>query len=57
MDHTVIMYLVDPDGNFIDYYGNNRKADEIVDVIATKALKYDYGNRKGLKRSDPLTGH
>ena len=24
------MYLIDPEGNFVDYYGQNKKADEIA---------------------------
>lgn len=42
VDHTVIMYLVDPEGNFHDYYGQNRRTSEIVNIIRTKQLKYGF---------------
>ncbi|CAP24500.1 Protein CBR-SCO-1 [Caenorhabditis briggsae] len=48
VDHTVIMYLIDPDGQFHDYYGQNRKAEEIANVIEMKVLKYQAQNRKSL---------
>ncbi|CAD6190227.1 unnamed protein product [Caenorhabditis auriculariae] len=46
VDHTVIMYLIDPEGNFHDYYGQNRKAEEIANIIKMKVLKFEAQNRK-----------
>ncbi|VDM53340.1 unnamed protein product [Angiostrongylus costaricensis] len=48
VDHTVITYLIDPDGNFHDYYGQNRTAEEIARIIELKVLKYRAQNRKGI---------
>ena len=48
VDHTVMMYLIDPEGNFYDYYGQNRRAAEIATVIRTKVLAYLLNQRKGL---------
>uniref|UniRef100_A0A9J2P4U5 Transcription initiation factor IIF subunit alpha n=1 Tax=Ascaris lumbricoides TaxID=6252 RepID=A0A9J2P4U5_ASCLU len=41
VDHSVIMYLVDPDGNFHDYYGQNRNENEIANVIKLKVIKHE----------------
>uniref|UniRef100_A0AC34R7B8 Thioredoxin domain-containing protein n=1 Tax=Panagrolaimus sp. JU765 TaxID=591449 RepID=A0AC34R7B8_9BILA len=46
VDHTVIMYLIDPDGVFHDYYGQNRRAREIANIIKTKVLKHEMSKKK-----------
>ncbi|KAK6020938.1 SCO1/SenC [Ostertagia ostertagi] len=48
VDHTVITYLIDPDGLFHDYYGQTRTAEEIANIIEMKVLKYRVKNRKGI---------
>ncbi|CAL1294319.1 unnamed protein product [Larinioides sclopetarius] len=40
VDHTIITYLVDPEGQFIDYYGQTKTAEQVVNAITIQMLKY-----------------
>lgn len=44
MDHTIIMYLVNPQGEFIDYFGQNKTASEIVEHILLHMFKFKQEN-------------
>eukprot|EP00501_MAST-03F_sp_TOSAG23-6_P002074 GSMAST32.ASY1.ANO1.2166.1 assembled CDS len=40
VDHSIVMYLVDPDGNFIDFYTQLADVNEIVSRIETSVNEY-----------------
>lgn len=40
VDHTIIMYLLNPEGEFIDYYGQNKTDEEVAGGIASHMRKY-----------------
>lgn len=46
VDHSIIMYLIGPDGMFLDYYGQNKTAKEMIDSISFKMLKSQIVERK-----------
>ncbi|XP_020282149.1 protein SCO1 homolog, mitochondrial [Pseudomyrmex gracilis] len=41
VDHTIIIYLIDPEGSFVDYYGQTHDVDKIVTSVIVNKLKYD----------------
>ncbi|XP_031830141.1 synthesis of cytochrome c oxidase [Nomia melanderi] len=41
VDHTIIMYLIDPEGLFVDYYGQTHTADQIAYSIYLNKLKFN----------------
>lgn len=48
VDHTIILYLIDPDGEFVDYYGQNKKRGEVTASILYSVAKWNAKNKKGL---------
>jgi protein SCO1/2 len=47
------MYLIDPEGNFVDYYGQNKTAEEIAtaSAIHMSSFKYGQNNNDDSKKS------
>ncbi|XP_056144175.1 protein SCO1 homolog, mitochondrial [Lampris incognitus] len=43
VDHTIIMYLLGPDGEFVEYFGQNKRNVEITNSIAAHMRKYKKG--------------
>jgi len=46
VDHTIITYLIDPEGRFVDYYGQSKEAQEMFNGIKMSMSKYDMLNKK-----------
>ncbi|KAF0853126.1 mitochondrial CIV assembly protein Sco1 [Andalucia godoyi] len=40
VDHSIIMYVLHPSGEFIDYYGKNLNADEVTQKLTAHIEKY-----------------
>lgn len=54
VDHTIISYLVNPNGQFTDYYGQNKSVQEMADSIRLHMLKFD-ANEKTSKWIEEMT--
>ena len=45
VDHTIIMYLLNPEGRFVDYYGQNKTAEQTAASISMHMAKYKLANK------------
>nr|CAH0109615.1 unnamed protein product [Daphnia galeata] len=41
VDHTIIVYLINPDGDFVDYYGQNKTSENISAGILFNISKFE----------------
>jgi len=41
VDHTIIIYLVNPEGEFVDYFGQTKNADDIYNAVSISVVKYN----------------
>ena len=43
IDHSIVHYLIDPSGQFVDFYGKNLNADEITKKVeaSVRSLRYN----------------
>jgi len=41
VDHTIIIYLINPDGDFVDYFGQTKTAETIKKSVLFTMAKYD----------------
>ncbi|XP_062551085.1 protein SCO1 homolog, mitochondrial [Armigeres subalbatus] len=46
VDHTIIMYLVDPNGQFVDYYGQDRNKEQVKFSIVINMTKFKQMTKK-----------
>jgi protein SCO1/2 len=46
VDHTIIMYLINPNGEFVDYYGQTRTAEQVTNGIVLSIKKFENMNKK-----------
>ncbi|KAJ6216198.1 hypothetical protein RDWZM_007355 [Blomia tropicalis] len=40
VDHTIITYLIDPEGNMVDYYGQTKTAEDVANGVVKSMQKY-----------------
>jgi len=46
VDHTIITYLIDPEGNLVDYYGQTKTAEDVANGTVKSMKKYRSMNRR-----------
>jgi protein SCO1/2 len=48
VDHTIIIYLINPDGEFLDYYGQTKNAESVTFSIMLQMKKWVQENKKSV---------
>jgi len=48
VDHTIILYLINPEGDFVDYYGQTKNKDMVANSVMMHMGKYNSAQSKGL---------
>ena len=48
VDHTIIVYLINPDGEFVDYYGQTKDKDQIVTSTMLHMARFQSEKSGGL---------
>ena len=44
VDHSIIMYLIDPEGKFVTFYGKNFTAEQLAKSIAEHVRSWQKGH-------------
>ena len=47
VDHTIIVYLINPENEFVDYYGQTKDKDMIVNSTMMHMAKWKSAQAKG----------
>ena len=47
VDHTIIVYLINPDMEFVDYYGQTKDKDQIVNSTMLHMARYKQDTEGG----------
>ena len=40
VDHSIIMYLIDPKGKFVSFYGKNYTSEQLANAIASQIERW-----------------
>lgn len=48
VDHSIIMYLTDPDGEFVTFYGKNFTAEQLASSIWEKVVDWNVSHPQPL---------